>query len=119
MIAREVIVMAVAIMATREAKADEVNLPVEEVSHPTGTTIERTFQSGHIVNISTLPVAAQLHNWSIMVRRGGEKATSPTRYGGSGAGATRGPQPDHHGGPTSSTRVLAPRALPGVASGIR
>ena len=52
--------MAVAIMATREAKADEVNLPVEEASHPTESTIERTIQSGHIVKISTLPVAARL-----------------------------------------------------------
>ena len=52
--------MAVAIMATREAKAHEANLRVEEASHPTGTTIERMIQSGHIVKISTLPVAAQL-----------------------------------------------------------
>ena len=47
-------------------------------------------------------------------RGGGKKDTSPRGSGVSGAGGARGPQPVHHGGPPSSTRVLAP---PGFAGG--
>ena len=52
--------MVVAIMATKEAEVDEVNLPVEETSHRAGTTSEGMIQFGRIAKILTLPVAARL-----------------------------------------------------------
>ena len=52
-----------------------------------------------------------------MAKRSNKKAARPSKTGGAGSGGARGPQPDHHGGPSKTNWTLAP---PGFAyEGIR